>query len=99
MNNMEKAVLDIIEKRYKKKYVGGIKITKLGTDWAGYKLVLDLGNPDKRQITISADLEAEDFLKFVEQELVSRQLIKVQWFKGVKIYPEDEERGINCKNE
>lgn len=92
MNKMEKAVLDIIEKRYKKKYIGGIKITKLGTGWAGYKLVLDLGNPDKRQIQISADLEAEDFLKFVEQELISRQLIKVQWFKGIQIYPEDEER-------
>ncbi len=100
MNDMEKAILDIIEKRYKKKYVGGIKVTKLGTDWAGYKLMLDLGNPDKPILTISADLEAEDFLKFIEQELVSRQLIKVQWFKGVKTYPEDEEKGrIDCKNE
>jgi hypothetical protein len=47
-------------------------VTKLGKGWAGYKLVLDLGNPDKRLIQISADLEAEDFLKFVEQELISR---------------------------
>lgn len=99
MNDMEKAVLDMIERRYKKKYVGGIKITKLGTGWAGYKLVLDLGNPDKRLITISADLEAEDFLKFVEQELISRQLIKVQWFKGIVTYPEDEERRTCQKNE
>ena len=98
MNNMEKAILDIIERRYKKKYVGGIKVTKIGTGWAGYKLVLDLGIPGKRDITITADLEAEDFLKFVEQELISRQLIKVQWFKGIKIYPEDEERGTCCEN-
>lgn len=95
MNEMEKAILNIIERRYKRKYVGGIKVTKLGTGWAGYKLVLDLGNPDKPQIAISADLEAEDFLKFVEQELISRQLIKVQWFTGVKTYPEDEE-GRTC---
>ena len=96
MNHLEKAILDIIEKRYKRKYVGGIYVTKL---LSGYKLVLDLGNPDKRLITISADLEAEDFLKFVEQELISRQLIKVQWFKGIVTYPEDEERRTCQKNE
>ena len=92
MNNMEEAILQIIEKRYKRKYTGGIKVTKLGKDWTGYKLVLDLGNPDKRLIQIAADLEAEDFLKFVEQELISRQLQKVMFFKGVVNYPEDEER-------
>ena len=92
MNNMEEAILKMIEKRYKRKYTGGIKVTKLGRGWAGYKVVLDLGNPDKRLIQISADLEAEDFLKFVEQELISRQLHKVKFFKGVVNYPEDEER-------
>jgi hypothetical protein len=30
MNKMEEEILNIIEKRYKKKYVGGIKVTKLG---------------------------------------------------------------------
>ena len=99
MNKMEQAVLDIIEKRYKRKYIGGIKITKLGKGWTGYKLVLDLGNPDKRIIQISADLEAEDFLKFVEQELISRQLYKVQFFKGVKKELEDETRGTYCQNQ
>jgi hypothetical protein len=77
MNKLEQAILDIIEKRYKHKYVGGIKVTKLGTEPEGYKLVLDLGNPDKRVLQISADLNAEDFLKFVEKELISRQLEKV----------------------
>lgn len=90
MNKMEEAILNIIEKKYKKKYNGGIKVTKLGKGWAGYKLMLDLGNPDKPIITISADLEAEDFLKYVEQELVSRQLHKVQFFRGIKKNMEDE---------
>lgn len=90
MNNMEKAILDMIEKHYCKKYVGGIKVTKLGTGWAGYKLVLNLGNPDKRPIEIAADLEAEDFLKFIEKEIVKRQLSKVKYFTGVKKYIEDE---------
>ena len=92
MNDMEQAILNMIETKYKCKYTGHIKVTKLGRGWAGYKVVLDLGNPDKRLIQISADLEAEDFLKFVEQELISRQLHRVKFFRGVKIYPEDEER-------
>ena len=96
MNHLEKSILDIIEKRYKRKYVGGIKVTRL---LSGYKLVLDLGNPDKRMIQISADVESEeDFLKFIEKELITRQLEKVQFFRGVVNYPEDEQRGINCKN-
>ena len=94
MNHLEKAILDIIEKRYKRKYVGGIYVTKL---LSGYKLVLDLGNPDKRLIQISADCESEeDFLKFIEKELISRQLIRVQFFRGVVNYLEDEER-VTCK--
>ena len=93
MNDMEKAILNIIEKRYKRKYTGGIKVTKLGKGWAGYKVVFDFGNPDRRLIQISADLEAEDFLKFVEQELISRQLYKVQFFRGIKKELEDETRG------
>ena len=90
MNHLEKCILDIIEKRYKRKYIGGIKVTKLVS---GYKLVLDLGNPDKKTIQISAEIDSEeDFLKFIEQELISRQLARVQFFRGVKIYPEDEQR-------
>lgn len=96
MNHLEKQILDIIEKRYKRKYVGGITVTRL---LSGYKLVLDLGNPDKRVIQISADIQSEeDFLKFIEQELISRQLEKVQFFKGIVNYPEDEERLTCSKN-
>ena len=92
MNDMEKAILDMIECKYKCKYTGHIKVTKLGKGGTGYKVVLDFDNLDKPIIQISADLNAEDFLKFVEQELVSRQLHRVKFFRGVKIYPEDEER-------
>ena len=97
MNHLEKNILDIIEKRYKRKYIGGIKVTKL---LSGYKLVLDLGNPDKRLIQISADCESEeDFLKFIEEELISRQLEKVQFFRGIVNYQEeDDERGTCRQN-
>lgn len=96
MNQLEEKILDIIEKRYKRKYIGGIKVKKLSS---GYKLILYLGNPDKGGINISFDCESEeDFLKFVEQELISRQLERVQYFRGVVNYPEDEQRGTYCKN-
>lgn len=85
MNHLEEKILDIIEKRYCRKYTGGIKVTQLTS--GGYKLVLDLGNPDKRIIQISADIPSEeDFLKFIEQELISRQLEKVKFFRGVKVH-------------
>jgi len=94
MNHLERQILDIIEKRYKRRYVGGIKVTQLVS---GYKLVLDLGNPDKRVIQLSCDCNSEeDFLKYIEQELISRQLERVQFFRGIRIYPEDEQR-ITCK--
>ena len=96
MNHLEKAILDIIEKRYKRRYVGGIEVTRLLT---GYKLVLDLGNPDKRILQISIDCDTEeDFLNYIEQELISRQLEKVQFFRGVVNYPEDDGRITCTKN-
>ena len=90
MNHLEEQILCIIRNRYKREYTGGIKVTKL---LSGYKLVLDLGIPDKRVIQIAADVDSEeDFLKYVEQELISRQLAKVQFFRGVVNYPEDDQR-------
>jgi hypothetical protein len=47
MNDMEKAILHIIECKYKCIYTGNIKVTKLGKGETGYKVVLDLDNPDK----------------------------------------------------
>ena len=92
MNDMEKAILDILECKYKCTFTGHIKVTKLGKGGTGYKVVFDFDNLDKPVLQISADLNAEDFLKFVEQELISRQLPRVKYYRGVKIYPEDEER-------
>lgn len=91
MNHLEKAILDIIEKRYKRKYVGGIQVKQLIT--GGYKLTLYLNKSDRNTIDISADLKEKDFLKYVEQELIERQLHKVDFFTGIKTYIEDDERG------
>lgn len=97
MNNIEKAILNIIERRYKRKYVKGIQVTQLAS--GGYKLVLDLGNPDQRMIQISADIEdQQEFIKYIEKELISRQLQKVEFFAGIKSEIEDEIGRTNCKN-
>jgi hypothetical protein len=72
MNEMEEAIVKMIECKYKCKYTGHVKVTKLGQGGTGYKVKLDFDNLDEPVIQISADLNAEDFLKFVEQELVSR---------------------------
>ena len=74
MNDMEKAILDILECKYKCTFTGHIKVTKLGKGGTGYKVEFDFDNLDKPVLQISADLNAEDFLKFVEQELVSNYI-------------------------
>lgn len=96
MNDLERKILEIIEKRYKRRYTGGIKVTQLAS--GGYKLALNLGIPDKKMVQISADLNAEDFIKYIEQELVDRQLHSVQFFTGIKTEYEDDTRGTCCKN-
>ena len=94
MNHLEQKVLELIEKCYKCKYVGELKVTKLKS---GYKLILETEGPGNGGIGIALDCDSEeDFLKYVEQELISRQLTKVEYYKGVIIEPEDDERRT-CK--
>ena len=81
MNSMEEAVLDIFRKKYKREYIGKIKVEGTPT---GYCLTLNLGIPDVELLTISADLNAEDFLKFIEKELVDRQLHRGKRYKYEK---------------
>jgi hypothetical protein len=50
MNELELKILDFIEKKYNRKYNGGLKVTKLGVGPTGYKLILYLGNEDRRPI-------------------------------------------------
>mgnify|MGYP006872977366 CR=1 FL=1 len=83
MNDLEKAVLDIIEEVYKKKYIGNIKVTKIA-DQESYILKLYMGNNEFPPIQLAADGTVEDFLNFVRKELVSRQLIRNKFFKVVK---------------
>ena len=98
MNELELKILDFIEKRYNRKYNGGLKVTKLGVGPTGYKLILYLEMKIARPYTDICRFKCRRFLKFIEQELISRQLMRVQWFKGIKKYPEDEERRVDSEN-
>lgn len=91
MNDLEKAILQIICEVYKKQYIGDLKVKKIPN---GYSLYLYLGK-EFSPIEMAADLSAEDFLKFVRQELVSRQLIKAKYLKPIKI---NDERGTCSKD-
>lgn len=86
MNDLELAILDLFKELYGVEYVGGLKVTQKGD---GYILRLYYGNIDEPRLQIAADMKAEDFLKYVKQELISRQLHKSEFFKLVNY----EERG------
>lgn len=93
MNHLEKKIVDLIEKIYCCKYVGKLKVTRLNT---GFHLSLGLIYPNT--IEISYDTESEDqFLKFIEEEIKSRLLIKNKYFKGTIL--ENVERRVDSKNE
>lgn len=87
MNKLEQSILDLIKEVYKVEYTGGLKVTKREN---GYILKLYYGNPDECRIQIAADMNEEDFLKYIKKELISRQLIRSKIFKLVNY---DEKRG------
>lgn len=89
MNDLEKAILDMIQEIYKRKFIGRIKVTKI-KDQESYILRLYVHQYDP--IVIAADMNAEDFLNFVRKELVSRQLIKSEFFNVVKA----DDKGRTC---
>lgn len=79
----------MIEEIYKKKYIGKLFIKRL--EPMGLTVILGMNNVEK-PITISAQLNDVDFLKFFRKELHDRGLNTVLFFKGVKSYPD------NCNN-
>lgn len=79
---MEEKILELIRKVYNRNYVGKLKVNKLPN---GYQVILGLNNIDK-PLTISADLEDDDFLKFFEQELRDRHLHYSHYSEGYRVY-------------
>lgn len=92
---LEQAVLNIIETAYCAKYVGKMEIKNLldcNNNQVGYCLVLGLHTPE-RPLTIQMQGTAQQFLKYVEKELRSRHLHYTKFYTGYKLPPKDD-----CKN-
>ena len=88
---LEAAVLSIIEKAYEAKYIGKIKIKDIldcSGKIVGYKLILGLNN-NERPLTIQIEGTSEQFLKYVEKELRSRHLHYTAFYKGYQVTIDD----------
>lgn len=82
---IEQAILDIFRKRYKMEYTSKLKVKELPE--GGYSATFAMNNIDK-PLVISAQLEGEKFLKYMEQELLSKSLWTVEYFLGYQTLPE-----------
>jgi hypothetical protein len=82
---LKQAILEAVRDIYHKEYVGKIEIEELPK---GYTLKLGFNKPEA-PITISAELKAPDFIKFIRKELRERHFELVTYFTGYKYEPED----------
>lgn len=82
---LKQIILCLIEKHYKKKYIGKLKIIDLNP--IGYQVKFGLNNVDK-PLVISAELDDKSFIKFMEHEIIDRGMDLVKYFMGVKSYPD-----------
>lgn len=82
LTELELAIRDTFRKTYKAEYVGRLKIEELRE--GGYKLTLGMHTPEKPLI-IAAQLNAIDFLKFFEKELLDRNLDLTSYYTGYQI--------------
>lgn len=78
---IEQATLDIIKKVYCKEYISKLKVDELVD--GGYSLMLAMNNRDK-PIYINYGGTAEEFLKFIKEELRYRHFNTDTYSKGYK---------------
>ena len=83
MDILEQAILDIICKRYRSKYVGPLKITEL--PGGGWDVAICLMNEEK-PLHIAAQLEWDDFLKYFDEEIRKRHLHHTHYYTGYQSY-------------
>ena len=92
---IEAAVLNIIERAYEAKYIGKLKIEYIedcNKKVIGFKLILSLNNVE-RPITIQMEGSIQNFLKYIEKEFRSRHLHYTSFYTGYKVPIED-----NCNS-
>lgn len=83
---IKQAILDIFMEVYNVKYVGTLEIKRI--EPVGLIIRLGIMN-DWKPMYISAELDDVQFLKYFKKELYDRNLDMVEFFKGVKSYPDD----------
>lgn len=93
IDNIKQEILTYIQKYYKKQYIGELNITRIKPN--GYKVVFGLNVPE-RPLTIMAQLNMCDFIKFMQQEIKDRRLDFVKFFTGVQNYPEQCQVDTSC---
>lgn len=81
---LEQAILELLQDIYNSRYIGKIKVRK--TDPIGYCVQLGMNTPEA-PLTIYAEFEDEEFLKFMGKELRERRLDKVYYSKLFKTMP------------
>lgn len=81
---LEQVILDYIRDFYKKEYVGKINITKL--EPIGYYIKIGMGTP-YQPVVIYAELDDDQFLKFIKQELKHRLVNNVHYGEVKLIEP------------
>lgn len=83
---IEQAILEAVTDIYHKKYVGKIEVVQ---ENGGYTLRMGFNKP-WCPISISAELNAEQFIDFIKKELKSRHFELVKYFSGYKYEPNDQ---------
>jgi hypothetical protein len=86
IEELKQVIHEYFRNIYKQEYIGTLDIKKL--EPIGYSIKLGLGVPNK-PLTIYAELEDEQYLKFLKEEL--RRFIHVNYGELNMMYP------YNCK--
>lgn len=95
---LEAAVLCIIEKAYCAKYVGKLKIDNIldcNDNVIGYRMVMGLNNYE-RPLTFFMHGSQKDFLKYIEKEFRSRHLHYTKYYTGYQVPVVDCETDTSC---
>ena len=82
LTDMKQAILDFIEDNYNKKFIGELKLEDISEDKV-YKVSFYLHNTENPLVLIAP---YENFLDFVKQELLTKQLHRVSRNKLIKYY-------------
>lgn len=92
IHDIEQAIRDLIKNLYCKEYQGVLKVHETTykfpgepPEHVGYRLDLGL-NKDEKPLSIACDGTAEEFLKFIENELKERSLIRTKYFTAIQLY-------------